>query len=856
MKYKKSIISLSLIALSLVAVGNSTWIVPNYNVQVFEKKAEDAQRVAYTYENNLATYYTTIESALRHTSSGTVYVIPGTNPTIIEDCEIKSGVTLCIPYDDNGDGTHSDYTSIKNKSIDDNGNFADRDETSVNKYRKNLVTIAKGVVLTNNGTLEVAGTVGVANNTRRPTGLTVGDYCEIVMQDNAKIQNNGKINLYGYIKESATNNGSSIENSSGASVKAPFVIYDFRGGSYSKAANGSGSMPFNYYDFPNCHVNQIFNYGSKLEGVAVLYTLESYQTTTAMVLGTESDTCLFKLSNGRMIIKYTPLDCRYTTADVSTTTTSETANYTHITIEGDMEMSSLSLSISLASFDTSTVECPICYKYQIVQKSGTLTLSNKMKFLSGSSLTIDNGASCIMNAAVSFYQGYMPIIKSEEDMLPRNMGRAKLLVNGSLTIGAAFGGVINTEDSQGIVTTTSSFEDSVATVEVLDYAGDKFSAYTNEAENHIESAQAYIGTAKTASKLEKDKTYQLKGNYWTNSISDISGATLSLGFAKSEGNTAATYTVKVISYPVDYKSTNLTYSWTISDTSLTLTNNGDGSVTFTTPATSSSDVKYTLTCTFAFKRSDGVKDSYDLSGQYTALSSSSCILPTAKVLMADGSYKLAGLIKTGDMVMSFNHETGKVVSNLVIGNDDIDKDAHIYNVIHLEFDNGKMTDLVYEHGYFDLNYNKYIYIREDNYLEYIGHAFVFIDDKLNRTSAKLVKATIIPTVTKLASPATANHLNFIVDDMLSIGGGLDGLFNIFEYDFETLVFDAEKMKTDIDEYGLLDYGVFEKYFPKKIYDLLPCKYLGVSIGKGLITWPIFESYVEKWKEQLMENMPS
>ena len=29
--------------------------------------------------------------------------------------------------------------------------------------------------------------------------------------------------------------------------------------------------------------------------------------------------------------------------------------------------------------------------------------------------------------------------------------------------------------------------------------------------------------------------------------------------------------------------------------------------------------------------------------------------------------------------------------------------------------------------------------------------------------------------------------------------------------------------------------------------------MNVSIGKRLITWDIFEGYVKKWKNQLMEN---
>lgn len=231
-----------------------------------------------------------------------------------------------------------------------------------------------------------------------------------------------------------------------------------------------------------------------------------------------------------------------------------------------------------------------------------------------------------------------------------------------------------------------------------------------------------------------------------------------------------------------------------------------------------------------------------------------CILPFSIILMADGSFKRAGLIRTGDLVMSFNHETGKLVANRVIGNDDIDKPAKLYDVVKLKFSNGRETDFVYEHGYFDLSLNKYVYLHETDFKEFIGHDFVFFDDKLNVQKAKLVKGSVNKIFTKLAAPATANHLNLIVDNMLSMEGGLSGLFNIFDYNPKSLAFDKDKMDADIKKYGLLSYKDFKRFFPKEIYDLLPCKYLGVSIGKGLITWEIFEGYVNKWKDQLMENM--
>lgn len=234
--------------------------------------------------------------------------------------------------------------------------------------------------------------------------------------------------------------------------------------------------------------------------------------------------------------------------------------------------------------------------------------------------------------------------------------------------------------------------------------------------------------------------------------------------------------------------------------------------------------------------------------------SGSCILPSALVLMADGSYKQAGLIRTDDIMMSFNHETGVIEPNVVIGNDDISKPAQVYDVVHLEFSNGMSTNFIDEHGYFDVTLNKYVYLYIDDAKECIGHEFVTIDGSLVIKTVKLASISIVKTFTTLCSPAAANSLNIIVDGILSIAGGLKGLFNIFDYDSKTLAFDKEKMQADIRKYGLLTYKDFERFFPEEIYNLLACKYLGVSIGKGLINWDIFEEYVNNRKDQLMENV--
>lgn len=259
--------------------------------------------------------------------------------------------------------------------------------------------------------------------------------------------------------------------------------------------------------------------------------------------------------------------------------------------------------------------------------------------------------------------------------------------------------------------------------------------------------------------------------------------------------------------------------------------------------------KVTLTCTIIGKAKGNT-----ITQVFNIVNDNACLLPTALVLMADGSYKQAGLIRTGDMVMSFNHETGLIEPNLVIGSDHQKENEKICRVVHLLFSNGIQTDFLEEHGYFDVTLNRYVYLHPDDCDKYIGHKFVSINKNLKVSEVELLSFDCETIVVKPAAPATAKHLNLIVDNMLALEGGLDGLFNIFDYDSKTFAFDKGKMQADIQKYGLLSYKDFECFFPKEIYDLLPCKYLGVSIGKGLITWEIFESYVNKWKNQLMENV--
>lgn len=99
---------------------------------------------------------------------------------------------------------------------------------------------------------------------------------------------------------------------------------------------------------------------------------------------------------------------------------------------------------------------------------------------------------------------------------------------------------------------------------------------------------------------------------------------------------------------------------------------------------------------------------------------------------------------------------------------------------------------------------------------------------------RLLKGDIKVKTVRVYSPVSVYHLNVFVNRFLSITGEIEGWFNYFDHD-ANLKYDEEKMKKDIEKYGLYEYEDFKDYIRKEIFDLLPIPYLKVSVGKGLTT---------------------
>ena len=242
----------------------------------------------------------------------------------------------------------------------------------------------------------------------------------------------------------------------------------------------------------------------------------------------------------------------------------------------------------------------------------------------------------------------------------------------------------------------------------------------------------------------------------------------------------------------------------------------------------------------------GTMSAYGNTIDTTAPPPNECLSAGSLITLADGSQKAVEELTGNEMLLVWNLKTGTYdtapilfIDNELIGH---------YEVIKLNFSDDTVVNVISEHGFWDVELNKYVYL-DENAAEYIGHCFLKYDGN-GMTEVTLTDVEIITEVTTAWSPVTYGHLCYFVDGMLSMPGGIDGLFNIFEVDSETLTYNTEAMNADIEEYGLFTYEEFYEMYPvsEEVFDAFNGEYLKVAIGKGLITYERIGELIERYAE--------
>lgn len=232
----------------------------------------------------------------------------------------------------------------------------------------------------------------------------------------------------------------------------------------------------------------------------------------------------------------------------------------------------------------------------------------------------------------------------------------------------------------------------------------------------------------------------------------------------------------------------------------------------------------------------------------------SCLTAGTLITLADGTQKAVEDLIAGDMLLVFNHITGKTEAAPLIFNthSDNDGDAKEYDVLHLEFANDTEIKVVASHGFFDMTTMQYVYIDYNNYADFIGHDFYYLGEN-GGEAVTLVNAYIEAEYTRIYCPVTYFHMNSFANGFLdtpNIPGGITGLVNYFEYDAD-LKYNEELMQQDIETYGLYTYDDFKDYISEEAFNSSPSVHLKVAVGKGMIT---FEQIIDVIKYLLAGSL--
>lgn len=232
------------------------------------------------------------------------------------------------------------------------------------------------------------------------------------------------------------------------------------------------------------------------------------------------------------------------------------------------------------------------------------------------------------------------------------------------------------------------------------------------------------------------------------------------------------------------------------------------------------------------------KDNKTWDGTYSA---PACVAAGTMVTMGNGEQKAIEKIEIGDVIRTVDHETGAVSSAPVCFLWETKKAA---NAFTLTFDEGVKVTVIEEHGFYNAEKKKYVFINAKNAPNYVGDHFYNADDgswlalKSVETEKDFVDAYAI---------ATSSHLNHLSNGMLSMcDGTVEKFANIFEHDIPLRIDAAQKEKDITENGGLTPLETVLKIngFNEADYNDYNLQYLNVAIGKGIFTWEWFAALGE------------
>ncbi len=790
MKYKKYklLLVLSVPAL-LCSVGNAEWVLMNLKQKEDTISAKPSVPVCYI-DGTPDVKYTTIEKALEvankeatDENKKTVVVIPNTSKDFItpsyvisRSCTIGKNVTLVIPYDT----SVLDATDDKNNYATNGGKVLPDSKSNYSKFMKSNIGLNSKMTI--EGNLLILGKL--SSNDQRPTGHTSAQYAQLSLFDNAEIDctGTGSIECYGFIKEWYQNNKGNEKKSLNDSNGSKILFQD----------NSSLEMPGVIYDFYGGR----FSSGATSENCFPFTSFDfpNIQSTRQFSYGAKISACSQVYAND----KANPFERNVIGPN---------DDYLFVRKEGSQftfKYNSLSSKFSSLygtdadfskwstrsfSVDAGSREVNAISLNGISSSSYFLPINFKYR------INVRNGATLNFKNKVKFLSG------------------SELKVEKGATVN--FTSQVLFHQKYNLIG-EEHFTDDTATAKNTTSANYPFPSDENIKQNR--------GTDDASALLVNNGTISIASSFGGYIKAGSAGAkvVISDGFVDNSNDNSAVFDgVKGHNY-VSYKNVK----------GYAVGNIGD-------PSSYVKFVNGNYTSNGSFwvgKAGDTLtEETREEKGELQYYKS--CILPDTLVLMADHSYRKAEKIKPGDLVLGFNHERGTIEAMPILFN--FIYEEKLVTLSELDFE-GEKTTISGDHGFFDLDLDRYVYLNDENADNYIGHRFASWNG-IGITAKKLTGYSLRKEITKLYCPVTVFHLDYFVGTLLSMPGGIEGCFNIFEYG-KSRKYDEEKKNADIAKYGLLSYSEVREYIPEIIFDSLPRKYRKVAIGKGMLTKETLEYY--------------
>lgn len=250
----------------------------------------------------------------------------------------------------------------------------------------------------------------------------------------------------------------------------------------------------------------------------------------------------------------------------------------------------------------------------------------------------------------------------------------------------------------------------------------------------------------------------------------------------------------------------------------------------------------------AYNMWKAMQSSYDNREDYDYIaepdSGGSCITGDTKVKLSDGKEIPVSELKEDDKIQAWDFESGNVVA-VPLTAFFRRKRKYGADIIRVDFEDGSSVGVIKEHLFFDLDEKKFVAINADSQ-NFIGHEFAKVTDNGKVIPVK-VKAIYFDGKAEMTyAPQCEGHLNFIAEGFITGNDGQLAICNRFDFNTDTMTYDLDKKKADLEKYGILDYEKLKDIVSKEFFDSNHIEEFSVSIGKGLISEQELREYLSMY----------